>query len=84
MEYALVFLPLFGSFIAGFFGKLIGDRNSAIVTSAFVTISAVLSLIIFKEVALNNYDNNLIIATWINSGLVNVNWSIPLKFWSGV
>ena len=44
MEYTLVFLPLLGSIISGFFGRYIGDRNSEIVTSTFVTISAILSL----------------------------------------
>ena len=68
MEYTLVFLPLLGSIISGFFGRYIGDRNSEIVTSLFVTISAILSLIIFYEVTFNNYENNLVIATWINSG----------------
>ena len=78
MEYTLVFLPLLGSIISGFFGRYIGDRNSEIVTSTFVTISAILSLIIFFDVTFNNYENNLVIATWINSGLLDVNWSIKV------
>ena len=84
MEYALVFLPLLGSIISGFFGRYIGDRNSEIVTSLFVTISAVLSLIIFYEVTINNYENNLVIITWINSGLLDVNWSIKVDTVSSV
>jgi len=84
MEYTLVFLPLLGSIISGFFGRYIGDRNSEIVTSLFVTISAVLSLIIFYEVTINNYENNLVIITWINSGLLDVNWSIKVDTLSSV
>ena len=84
MEHALVFLPLLGSIISGFFGRYIGDRNSEIVTSLFVTISAVLSLIIFYEVTINNYENNLVIITWINSGLLDVNWSIKVDTLSSV
>ena len=84
MEHALVFLPLLGSIISGFFGRYIGDRNSEIVTSLFVTISAVLSLIIFYEVTINNYENNLVIITWINSGLLDVNWSIKVDAVSSV
>ena len=84
MEHALVFLPLLGSIISGFFGRYIGDRNSEIVTSLFVTISAVLSLIIFYEVTINNYENNLVIITWINSGLLDVNWSIKVDTVSSV
>ena len=84
MEYTLVFLPLLGSIISGFFGRYIGDRNSEIVTSTFVTISAILSLIIFFDVTFNNYENNLVIATWINSGLLDVNWSIKVDTLSSV
>ena len=84
MEHALVFLPLLGSIISGFFGRYIGDRNSEIVTSLFVTISAVLSLIIFYEVTINNYENNLVIITWMNSGLLDVNWSIKVDTLSSV
>ena len=74
MEYTLVFLPLLGSIISGFFGRYIGDRNSEIITSLFVSISAALSLLIFYQVIVNNYENNLIIATWMSSGLLDVNW----------
>ena len=84
MEHALVFLPLLGSIISGFFGRYIGDRNSEIVTSLFVSISAALSLIIFYQVIVNSYENNLIIATWMNSGLLDVNWSIKVDTLSSV
>ena len=78
MEYAIIFLPLFGSILAGFFSKYIGQRNSEIVTSFLVLVSALLALIIFKDVIINGYENNLIIAKWITSGELNVNWSIKI------
>ena len=43
MEIALLFLPLLASIISGFFGKYLGDRNSEIITSVFVSISAIIS-----------------------------------------
>ena len=46
MEISLLFLPLIASIISGFFGKYIGDRGSEIITSLFVSISAIISLII--------------------------------------
>ena len=49
MEYTLVFLPLLGALLSGFFGRLIGDRNSEILTSLLVSISAILSFIILKK-----------------------------------
>ena len=47
MELTLLFLPLASFIISGFFGKYIGDRLSEIITSLFVSISAVLALLIF-------------------------------------
>ena len=84
MEYILIFLPLVGAILSGFFGNYIGDRNSEIITSLFVSISAVLSFIIFKETILNNYENNLLIFRWITSGMLEVNWSIKIDAVSSV
>ena len=84
MEYLILFLPLIGSIISGFFGKLIGDKISQILTSLFVSISAILSLVIFFKVINDGYVNNLIISTWINSGSLNVNWSINIDALSSV
>ena len=78
MEYIIVFLPLIASIISGFFGNKIGERNSEIITSLFISISAILSLVIFYNVTILDYNNNLIITTWINSGSLNVNWSINI------
>ena len=84
MEYLILFLPLIGSIISGFFGKKIGDRNSQILTSSFVSISAILSFILLYKVISSDYSNNLLIATWINSGTLNVNWSIKIDALSAV
>ena len=84
MEVAILFLPLLASIISGFFGKLIGDRSSEIITSLFVVISASLSLFIFYNVISNQYESNIVLATWINSGSLNVNWSIKIDALSSV
>ena len=84
MEYLILFLPLIGAVISGFFGKKIGDRNSQILTSSFVSISAILSLLVLYKVISSDYSNNLVIATWINSGTLNVNWSIKIDSLSAV
>ena len=84
MEIALLFLPLLASIISGFFGRYIGDRSSEIITSLFVSLSALLSLILFYQVIVNQYENNVVIATWINSGSLNVNWSIKVDALSSV
>ena len=75
MEISIIALPLIASIISGFFGKFIGDRGSEIITSLLVSISAVFSAIVLYEVIQNQYEDNILIATWINSGSLNVNWS---------
>ena len=70
--------------ISGFFGKYIGDRISEIITSLFVSISAVLALLVFYQVITQGYENNIVIASWIHSGSLNVNWSIKIDALSAV
>ncbi len=84
MEISLLFLPLLASIISGFFGKYIGDRSSEIITTLFVITSAFLSILIFYNVIISGYENNIIIASWINSGTLNVNWSIKIDPLSSV
>ena len=84
MEISILFLPLVASIISGFFGKYIGDRNSEIVTSTLVSISALLSIFILYQVIVNQYDENIVIATWINSGSLDVNWSMLIDPLSAV
>ena len=84
MELTLLFLPLLSFIISGFFGKYIGDRISEIITSLFVSISAVLALLIFYQVITQGYENNIVIASWFHSGSLNVNWSIKVDALSAV
>ena len=76
MELSIIFLPLIASIISGFFGRFIGDRNSEIVTSTLVSISALISIFVLYQVIVNQYEENIVIATWINSGSLDVNWSM--------
>ncbi len=84
MEKLIIFLPLAASIISGFFGKIIGNKSSQIITSLFVSISALLSMYIFYDVISNGYTNNIVITKWINSGLLDVNWSIKIDQISAV
>ena len=84
MELLILFLPLIASIISGFFGKYIGDRNSEYVTSGLVSISAIMSIYVLYQVIVNQYEENIVIATWINSGSLNVNWSMLIDPLSAV
>ena len=76
MEYAIVFLPLIGSIISGFFGEKIGEKYSSILTSTLVSISGILSIIIFNKVLTQDYSTNSVLFKWISSGNFTVHWSI--------
>ena len=78
MEYIIVLLPLLGSIISGFFGKRLGAKSCQILTSSFVSISAILSFIIFYQVFIQDYSSNKLIFNWISSGNLDVNWSINI------
>ena len=84
MEISIIALPLLASIISGFFGKFIGDRNSEIITSLLVSISAIFSVLVLYEVIVNQYQENIIIATWISSGSLEVNWSMQIDSLSSV
>ncbi len=84
MEISIIALPLIASIISGFFGKLIGDRSSEIITSLLVSISAIFSALVLYEVVVNQYQENIIIATWISSGSLEVNWSMKIDSLSAV
>jgi len=58
----IVFLPLVGFLIAGMFGRSIGDRASQLLTASLVTIGAVLSWLVFVDVAMAG--NKFVIRCW--------------------
>ena len=77
MSYLVVFLPLAGS-ILGYSLKFLGDRYSEVITTLFLFISAILSVVIFYNgVVYGEYANYKIIE-WISSGSLKVNWSINI------
>ena len=54
IDIAVVFLPLLGAFVAGMFGRKIGDRGSQIVTCGPMLLAAAISIKIFIDVALHH------------------------------
>ena len=49
-----------------------------------VSISALLSIFVLYQVIVNQYEENIVIATWINSGSLDVNWSMLIDPLSAV
>ena len=83
MEYAILFLPLLGSLI-GYLGKSLAKYFSEIITSLFVSISAILSILVFWRGIQNNIYGNYKIFEWISSGNFIANWSINIDPLSSV
>ena len=83
MEYAIIFLPLVGSLV-GYFGRSLTKYFSEISTSIFVSLSAILSLIVFFNGIKNDTYGNYIIIEWIKSGNFVANWSINVDPLSSV
>ena len=77
MEYAILFLPLIGSFI-GYIGRSLTKYFAEISTSLFVSASAILSIFVFWNGIQNNVYGNYIIFEWISSGGFKANWSINI------
>ncbi len=80
MEIAAIFLPLLGAFIAGFFGRIITDRGSQIVTCLGVLTAAVLSVILFVQIGFGGHEaaRTVELFTWINSGTFEVSWALRI------
>ena len=78
MEAAAVFLPLIGAIIAGFFGRQIGDRGAYWLTSTFLCLSALLSCVLFFDVALQGNARTVELMQWVNSGAFEFAWSLKM------
>ncbi|MFZ3326613.1 MAG: NADH-quinone oxidoreductase subunit L [Methylocella sp.] len=79
MYAAIVFFPLLGFLIAGPFGWRIGARPSEIVTTSLLFVSALLSWIVFIQVALGTAPATVsLIGNWFTSGALQVDWSLRI------
>jgi NADH-quinone oxidoreductase subunit L len=78
MYQAIVFLPLLGSAIAGLFGRLIGARPSELVTTVLLFAAMVLSWIGFFQVGFGHQDARVVLAPFIVSGDLHVEWALRI------
>ena len=74
MYTACIFLPLIASIISGLFGRIVGDRGAQLITSGALTLSFLISLMIFNDVALEGNIHRVELLTWITSGSFQVAW----------
>ena len=84
MAHLIVFGPLFGSIIAGLFGKWIGDRAAMAITTGLLILSAILSIFTFFDVAIAGNERTLHLATWMQVGDFRADWALKLDTLSAV
>lgn len=74
MYLLIVFLPLISAFSVGFFGRYLGYYGSIRITTSCISVTFLLSLIAFYEVALGDSPCYLELLTWIDSEMLHVSW----------
>jgi NADH-quinone oxidoreductase subunit L len=75
---AIVFLPLAGAVIAGFFGRALGDRTSGFLTSLFLVAAAGLSWIAFYHVGFLGEEARVPLLPFIGVGDLQTSWSLRI------
>ena len=77
---AIVFLPLIGFLIAGLGGNTIGAKASEFVTTSLMVVVAVLSWVVFFNVALGHHEEVIKVQVlhWIQSGGLDVSWAFRI------
>ena len=68
----LVLAPLFGSVIAGLFGKKIGEKASHTVTILGVAVAFILSVWVFKQVIFDGASYNDRVYQWLQAGSLSI------------
>jgi len=76
MVLSIIFAPLLGFLFSLIFGSYFHFRVSQIITTSFLTISAIFSWIIFFEYMPGKEESIYQILNWITSGSLSVDWSI--------
>ncbi len=75
---AIVLMPLAGALIAGFFGRILGDKASGVLTSLLVLAGMVLSWIAFYKVGIQGEDARITLLPWIGVGDMQTSWALRI------
>ncbi len=76
MELIILFSPLLGTIVCGFFWRSIGESRAIYLTIALLFLSCFLSWIVF--LSHDAHVEKITLFRWINSGDLSANWSIRL------
>jgi NADH-quinone oxidoreductase subunit L len=78
MLYAVaIFAPLFGSAVAGLFGKAIGDRAAQAVTITCMVLATICGVTAFVQLVYQGAPAGVLpIATWVQAGSFHATWAL--------
>tara|TARA_R110002096_G_scaffold70291_6_gene168559 strand:+ start:78 stop:2009 length:1932 start_codon:yes stop_codon:yes gene_type:complete len=71
-----IFLPLIGALIAGFSGRMIGDKGAQYVTCGLLIASAVISVVAFIDIGIMGNTHTADLGSWISSGTFEARWAL--------
>ena len=74
MYLLIIALPLLGSAVAGLFGRFIGKRGAAFITTSCVILCCIFSVVAFYEVALASSACYITVSPWIVSDMLDASW----------
>src|SRR4249919_387119 len=78
MYQAIVFLPLIGAIIAGFFGRLMGARASEVITTSLVLVTMTLSWFALYQVGMEGHEARIELFRFIDSGELQTSWALRI------
>ncbi|MGB8709931.1 MAG: NADH-quinone oxidoreductase subunit L, partial [Methyloceanibacter sp.] len=78
MYQAIVFLPLIGAIIAGFFGRLIGARASEVITTSLVLVTMPLAWLALYQVGMEGHETRIELFRFIDSGELQTSWALRI------
>lgn len=76
MYLLIITLPLLGSLAAGLFGRYLGHRGAALLTTSCVILCCVMSVTAFYEVALASSSCYITVSPWIVSDMLDAKWGV--------
>src|SRR5512145_1909362 len=84
MYTAVIMLPLLGAILAGLFGPWLKDRGSQVATCLCVCVAALLSVVVFYQVAVLGTTRVVPLFVWIDSGAFEAAWALRFDTLSAV
>jgi NADH-quinone oxidoreductase subunit L len=81
---AAVLLPLLAAFVAGFFGRLVGDRGAQLVTCGAMCLAGLCGIATFYDVAVLGNVRTITLFTWFSVGELQIDWALRLDTLSAV